>query len=414
MGLLELFVTACVPVFNMLLVTGVGSFLASDFAGILTKEARKHLNNLVFYVFNPCLIATYLAKTITMESLGKLWFMPVNILLGFIFGLIFGWIVIKITRTPAKLKGLVLGCCSAGNVGNIFMIIIPALCKEKGSPFGAPDACQSYGLAYSSLSLAIGAVFLWSIAYNIIRVTSQVSEGDGDAQTNQTTVLIAGSDAEPVSEEECPTCHTNECAIPLISTDIPLSKSKAPLSERARQFLSSITGGVDFRKLFAPSTIAVIVGLILGATPVIRHSLIGENAPLRALQESAELIGGAAVPAVTLIMGGNLLKGVRGRANVQPSVIAGVIAVRYILLPLLGTGLVKCAVRLGLVQPDPLYQFILMLQYAVPPAMNIGTMTQLFGVGESECSVIFVWAYALASVAVTAWSAFFLWTLSSS
>jgi len=45
MGLVELFVTACVPVFNMLLVTGVGSFLATDFAGILSKEARKHLNN---------------------------------------------------------------------------------------------------------------------------------------------------------------------------------------------------------------------------------------------------------------------------------------------------------------------------------------------------------------------------------
>ena len=45
MDLLELFVTACVPVFNMLLVTGVGSFLATDFAGILSKEARKHLNN---------------------------------------------------------------------------------------------------------------------------------------------------------------------------------------------------------------------------------------------------------------------------------------------------------------------------------------------------------------------------------
>jgi hypothetical protein len=45
MGLLELFVTACVPVLNMLLVTGVGFFLATDFAGILNKEARKHLNN---------------------------------------------------------------------------------------------------------------------------------------------------------------------------------------------------------------------------------------------------------------------------------------------------------------------------------------------------------------------------------
>jgi len=88
------------------------------------------------------------------------------------------------------------------------------------------------------------------------------------------------------------------------------------------------------------------------------------------------------------------------------------VVVRYVLLPLLGTALVKGAVRLGLVRPDPLYQFILHLQYAVPPAMNIGTIMQLFGVGESECSVIFVWLYALASVAVTFWSAFFMWTLS--
>nr|CAB3453792.1 unnamed protein product [Digitaria exilis] len=67
---------------------------------------------------------------------------------------------------------------------------------------------------------------------------------------------------------------------------------------------------------------------------------------------------GAAVPAVTLIMGGNLLK--------------GIVAVRYVLLPLLGPAVVKGAAHLRLIQPDPLYQFILLLQYAVPPAMNIG------------------------------------------
>ncbi|VAI19040.1 unnamed protein product [Triticum turgidum subsp. durum] len=155
MGLLELFITACMPVLNMLLVTGVGSFLATDSAGILGKEARKHLNYVVFYVFNPALIATYLAKTITMESLAKLWFMPVNVFFTFIFGLILGWIVIKVTGAPLKLRGLILGCCSAGNLGNIFLIIIPALCKEKGSPFGTPGVCQTYGLAYSSLSLAV-------------------------------------------------------------------------------------------------------------------------------------------------------------------------------------------------------------------------------------------------------------------
>uniref|UniRef100_A0A0D9XF56 Uncharacterized protein n=1 Tax=Leersia perrieri TaxID=77586 RepID=A0A0D9XF56_9ORYZ len=412
MGLLELFITACVPVLKMLLVTGVGSFLATDFAGILNKEARKYLNNMVFYVFNPSLVATYLAQTITLESLAKLWFMPVNILLACTIGLIFGWIVVYVTRAPAKLRGLILGCCSAGNWGNIFLIIIPALCKEKGSPFGAPDVCQTYGLAYSSLSMALGAIFLWSIAYNIMRATSTVTEGN--ARTNHTKVSISGSSTGAASEENCSISNdsTSQCTLPLISNSSVPSTKKVTLSERAKGFLSSMSGAIDFKKIFAPSTIAVIVGFIIGGTPLIRNAIIGESAPLRVIHESADLIGGGAIPSVTLIMGGNLLNGIRGGASVQPSVILSIIVVRYILLPSVGTVLVKSAVRMGLIQPDPLYQFILLLQYAVPPAMNIGTITQLFGVGESECSVIFVWVYALASVAVTVWSAFFMWTLS--
>lgn len=35
------------------------------------------------------------------------------------------------------------------------LIIIPAVCKEKGSPFGNPDACYTYGMAYASLSMAV-------------------------------------------------------------------------------------------------------------------------------------------------------------------------------------------------------------------------------------------------------------------
>uniref|UniRef100_A0A0E0M2U4 Uncharacterized protein n=1 Tax=Oryza punctata TaxID=4537 RepID=A0A0E0M2U4_ORYPU len=414
MGLLELFITACVPVLNMLLVTGVGSFLATDFAGILNKDARKYLNNIVFYVFNPSLVATYLAQTITLESLAKLWFMPVNILLACTFGLIFGWIVVHVTRAPARLRGLILGCCSAGNWGNIFLIIIPALCKEKGSPFGAPDVCHTYGLAYSSLSMALGAVFLWTVAYNIMRATSKVAD-EGDARTNHTKVSNSGSSTGTASEENfsTPNDNTNQCTLPLISnSSVPSTKIKVTLSERAKRFVSSVFGAIEFKKIFAPSTIAVIIGFIIGGTPLIRNSIIGENAPLRVIHESADLIGGGAIPSVTLIMGGNLLNGLRGGGSIQPSVIASVIVVRYILLPSLGTVLVKSAVRLGLIHPDPLYQFILLLQYAVPPAMNIGTITQLFGVGESECSVIFVWVYALASVAVTVWSAFFMWTLS--
>uniref|UniRef100_A0A453L4I5 Uncharacterized protein n=1 Tax=Aegilops tauschii subsp. strangulata TaxID=200361 RepID=A0A453L4I5_AEGTS len=147
------------------------------------------------------------------------WFMPVNVFFTFIFGLIFGWIVIKVTGAPLKLRGLILGCCSAGNLGNIFLIIIPALCKEKGSPFGAPDVCQTYGLAYSSLSLAIGAVFLWTGAYNIIRANSNVTEGDGSSPITQTKVLVSGGTrcADSEDNHSISSDRVDECALPLIS-----------------------------------------------------------------------------------------------------------------------------------------------------------------------------------------------------
>lgn len=45
MGLWDLFVTASVPILNVLLVAIVGAFLATNHIGILGEETRKHLNN---------------------------------------------------------------------------------------------------------------------------------------------------------------------------------------------------------------------------------------------------------------------------------------------------------------------------------------------------------------------------------
>ncbi|MFS7955177.1 putative membrane transport protein [Helianthus anomalus] len=89
--------------------------------------------------------------------------------------------------------------------------------------------------------------------------------------------------------------------------------------------------------------------------------------------------------------------------------VLGIAAVRYIFLPGFGILIVKGALHFGLVRDDPLYLFVLLLQFALPPAMNIGTITQLFGAGESDCSVIMLWTYGLASIALTLWSTFFMW-----
>ncbi|WOL19503.1 protein PIN-LIKES 3-like isoform X3 [Canna indica] len=420
MGLLELFVTASMPVLKVLLVTGVGSFLATSHVGILCSDARNHMNNIVFYVFNPALVSTNLSRTITMESMVLLWFMPVNILLTFIIGSAFGWVVIKITNAPSRLQGLILGCCAAGNLGNMLLIIVPAICKERGSPFGAPDVCSNYGLAYASLSMAIGAIFLWSYVYNIVRISSGAAQGNVNASSRtrkQQTLeenanLITGSCSGNILPVKSTPIPGDECALIVSDPGIEDAVTKVSFSDRATHLLLILSRNIDLKKLLAPSTIGVIIGFIIGVVPQIRKALIVENAPLRVVQDSAYLLGEGAIPTLTLIMGGNLIKGLHG-SDIQFSIILGVLVVRYVFLPLIGILIVKGAVNLGLVHDDPLYHFILLVQYALPPAMNIGTITQLFGAGESECSVIFLWAYALASFSLTLWSTVYMWLVST-
>ncbi|KAL8112705.1 hypothetical protein AgCh_020140 [Apium graveolens] len=60
--------------------------------------------------------------------------------------------------------------------------------------------------------------------------------------------------------------------------------------------------------------------------------------------------------------------------------VVGIIVARYIALPLICTLVVKIAVRLNSVHADPVYQFVLLLQFVVPPAMNMGKVHSSFTV----------------------------------
>ncbi|XP_015580458.1 protein PIN-LIKES 3 isoform X2 [Ricinus communis] len=415
MGLLDIFIASVIPVVKVLLITAVGSFLAIDYVDILGVDARKHLNNIVFFVFNPALVGSNIAKYITLRSMGVLWFMPLNILITFIIGSMLGWLLIKSTKAPHELWGLVLGCCSAGNLGNLPMIIIPTVCKERGSPFGDVDVCYTHGLAYASLSMAIGSIYMWSYVYNIVRLYS--NKDCGGTKLDAITKGAKSSGETPKNLSRCCTgpllplenSSRDEEHMDCFELECTLSKEKEEVSilDRIKQGLQMVTE-FKLKRLFAPSTTGAVIGFIIGTTPQLREALIGDNAPLHVIPDSASLLGDAAIPSITLGVGANLLTGLKGSA-VQLPVIVGIMVVRYIILPICGVVIVKSAVHLGLVQSDPLYQFVLLLQFALPPAMNIGMMTQLFGAGESECSVILLWSYAVASVSLTLWSTFFMW-----
>ncbi|KAH7669341.1 Membrane transport protein [Dioscorea alata] len=348
MGFFSLFLLASMPTAQVLLIGLLGAYLASGYSNILTPSAREDINKVVYTVFTPTLMFASLSQTVTLRDIISWWFMPVNVGLIFLIGSMLGQIVVQLLKIEAHLQGLVIAACSAGNLGNLLLIIIPAICSEAGSPFGDQSVCSAKGLSYVSFSMA---------------------------------------------------------GVPLLST-FGLRRSTMNILERFKEILDQIA-----EELLAPPTFSAILGFIFGTVPWLRSLVVGEEAPLRVVQDSIKLLGNGTIPCITLILGGNLSKGLR-KSTLKPLMIIAVICVRYMVLPVIGIGVVKLANGLGYLPEDPLYHFVLMIQFTLPPAMNISTMAQLLHSGQDECSVVLLWSYLVAALALTVWSMIFMWLLS--
>ncbi|XVF62326.1 hypothetical protein PTKIN_Ptkin08bG0208200 [Pterospermum kingtungense] len=349
--------------------------------------------------------------------------MPVNIGITFLAGGLVGWIVVKILRPKPHLEGLIIATCSSGNLGNLLLIIVPAICNEDGSPFGNRNVCSSVGLSYASFSMALGGFYIWTLSYQMVKASAvkfkaleaaeefvskepnknldataecQLLKGESEDQaTVAITVLTTKSVEDPENQE-----------------GISQEASQKPKSRKA-SFWIKVLGFLHqiLEELLAPPTLGAILGFIFGSISWLRNLIIGEGAPLRVFQDSIKLLGDGNIPCITLILGANLIQGLRS-STIKPLTIVGVVCVRYLILPVIGIGVVKAAGNLGFLPSDPLFHYVLMIQFTLPPAMNIGTMAQLFDMGQEECSVLFLWTYLAAALALTSWSTVFMWILS--
>lgn len=74
MKLLQLFITASVPVLKLLLITGLGAYLARDGIDILGEDARKHLNTVSCSLIHFYVVSQALLIKCTVQSLIRVFF----------------------------------------------------------------------------------------------------------------------------------------------------------------------------------------------------------------------------------------------------------------------------------------------------------------------------------------------------
>ncbi|KAL9327210.1 hypothetical protein ACSQ67_007855 [Phaseolus vulgaris] len=387
MGFWEMLEVASAPVIQVLLISAVGVFMATDSCNnLLSADFRKSLNKVVFIAFTPSLIFASFAKSVSLDEMILWWFMPVNIGLTFLIGGILGWMIVKVLKPNLKVQGLIIASCSTGNMGNLPIVIIPAICDEKGGPFGEPDDCRHRALSYSFCSLALGGVFIWTYTYQLMRNTSLRYKAFEAAEILKIPNKGLDDDAETGF----------------------LKQNDGYARDTENQISDGNCGSNPDRSNVTPNN---CYGFLFGGIEWLRNLIIGREAPLRVIQDSIQLLGDGTIPCITVLLGGNLTQGMQS-SSIEPLVLICIIIARLVLLPAIGFCVVRGAANFGLLPLDPLFQYVLVMQYALPPAMNISTMAQLFDVGTEEFSVILLWTYGAATVALTLWSTYLIWIFS--
>jgi len=372
MDVLGLSKQASVPLLHVLLGGAGGTLLA--WLGVLDAAALKALAKLSVWVFIPSMTFVTLAETLDASRLQQWWFLPVNVLLNHLLGGCLGLAVALLLRVrdPTAFR-LVICCVAAGNMGNLPMVVILAVCEADHQHVLFGSECSRHGVSYVCLGM-------WA------------------AQTVQFSLInrvLAPSDFDPVESceevaEVSPVNYGKESELPASVSGVSHRSSDGETPRSSATLLDRCSGWVQ------PPVIASWAAMFVGTSPA-KSWVFGETAILAPLRAVLTHYGHGFTAAAMLTLGGNLMKGPASSQQVLGCrAIAAVVVARLLILPFLGFYGVKLADAVGLLPSDPLFKFVCVLQHGSPSAIALSTICTIHSRGMAEISTLLFWIYLFA------------------
>eukprot|EP00249_Psilotum_nudum_P002704 c15826_g1_i1 orf=335-1543(+) len=382
---------AVLPIAKVLVMCGLGFLMAIPRINVLSAVSRKLLCKLIFVLFLPCLIFTQLGKAVTLQKMVQWWFIPVNVLLGSTMGCLLGLLVAMIVKPPKAFFKFTIVMIGIGNIGNIPLVLIGAVCRDKKNPFGRSDSCNQEGVAYISFGQWVGAVIVYTFVFHMLSPSNISKESVKlplDIEAASTATLPLLDDRQDDRNESLPKRTV------FIATVVQRMKYLVNLS--------------TIKEILQPSVVASILAIVIGAAPVLKDFILTEDAPLFFVSDSLAILGGAMVPCIMLVLGGNLVGG-PGSSQLGVRTTVAITFTRLFIVPIAGFGIVSLADKLNLLPvDDKMFRFVLLLQHSMPTSILAGAVASLRGVAEKETSAILFWEHILSVVSITAWLILYL------
>uniref|UniRef100_A0A2P2L1C2 Auxin:hydrogen symporter n=2 Tax=Rhizophora mucronata TaxID=61149 RepID=A0A2P2L1C2_RHIMU len=354
---------AVLPIAKVFTMCFLGFLMASKYVNILPAHGRKLLNGLVFSLLLPCLIFSQLGQAVTLKKMLEWWFIPVNIVLGSISGSIIGFIVASLVRPPYPFFKLTIIQIGTGNIGNVPLVLISALCRGSSNPFGDSEKCSTDGTAYISFGQWVGAIILYTYVFNML---APPPEGTFDIEDGNLPIKNPPKDSSPEH-------------VPLLTEEDETVDSNASMKGKIAQFLAFLYEKLKLKQILQPPIIASMVAMVLGAVPFFKQLIFTADAPLFFFTDSCIILGEAMIPCILLALGGNLVDG-PGSSKLGVRTTAAIIFARLFLVPPAGFCIVMLADKLGfLPTDDKMFRFVLLLQHSMPTSVLSGKTSGLSG-----------------------------------
>ncbi|KAJ9179704.1 hypothetical protein P3X46_008039 [Hevea brasiliensis] len=376
---------AVLPIAKVFTMCFLGFLMASKYVNILPANGRKLLNGLVFSLLLPCLIFSQLGQAVTLKKMLEWWFIPMNVVLAAISGSLIGFIVAYIVRPPYPFFKFTIIQIGIGNIGNVPLVLIAALCRDKSNPFGNSEKCSTDGTAYISFGQWVGAIILYTYVFHML---ASPPEGTFDIEDG-----ILPLKSPPKDPEQVPLLTQEE--------DVPID-SNASKKGKIKQFLVFLYENLKLKQILQPPIIASILAMFLGAVPFLKRLIFTTDAPLYFFTDSCNILGEAMIPCILLALGGNLVDG-PGSSKLGLRTTAAIIFGRLVLVPPVGLGIVTLADKLGFLPAgDKMFRFVLLLQHSMPTSVLAGAVANLRGCGREAAAILF-WVHIFAVFSMAGW-----------
>ncbi|PRQ45634.1 putative membrane transport protein [Rosa chinensis] len=432
--------SAVVPLLMFLSMGLIGLVLAHPKYQLVPRATFTFLSKLVFVVFLPCLIFTYLGPTITLKNLLLWWFIPVNVVLSTAIGCVLGLLVALICRPPRDYFRFTIIMTAFGNTGNLPLAIVTSICQSDDNPFGSD--CYDYGVSYVSFSQWVSVILVYTLVYHMmeppLRDQSLLVEEEEDDEDEIFEEIMSGPNYEDENhlsrpllvEAEWPGIEdkeTEHCKTPFIARLFTTRSSSARLSvstipdvigsteeegtsnysskclaePRVVRKFRSVVGMTPIHYILQPPTIASLLAIIIGMVPTLKSIVYDDDAVLSFITDSLEILSEAMVPSAMLVLGGSLAQG-PNESNLGVRTTVGIIIARLFILPLIGIGVIHLADKWNiLVAGDQMFRLVLLLQYTMPSAILLGAIASLRGYAVKEASALLFWQHVVAVLSIS-------------